>query len=115
MLEGYTFTCATCTRLHVAKAKGLEGCMAAHLKKECCGPFGGSFYPEYEGPLKGRLSDFCFVCGIPSDGAVGVTRGGDLHLVGVCEGHMARLDDVTPQGKSPPRFITHEDIPLVKP
>ena len=115
MQEGYTFTCATCVKLHLAKAKRLEGCMAAIEKKPCCGPFGEGWYPEYEGPLKGNLARFCFVCGVESDGAVGVPGDGRMHLIGICNEHMPRIEDVTPKGANPPRFVTHEDAPLIKP
>ena len=110
--EGYTFTCATCTRLHVAKAKKIDGCMALHLKLVCVGPFGNGYYPEYKGPLEGSLANFCFVCGDASDGAVGIQDGGQLHLVGVCHEHMKRLEDTGPPGARP-KFLTHEELPVV--
>ena len=112
MAEGYTFACATCTRLHIAKAKKLDGCMAAHLKLDCVGPFGNGHYPEYQGPLTGQLANFCFVCGDKSDGAAGVKRDGKLHLVGICNTHMERLADTGPPGDRP-KFLTHEDLPVV--
>lgn len=110
--DGYTFACATCTRLHEAKAKGLPGCMAMHRRKPCVGPFGGGDYPEYAGPLEGTLSAFCFVCGAKSDGAVSV-RKPDAKLIGVCSEHMERLSDVGPPGERP-KFLTHEYLPVIE-
>jgi hypothetical protein len=113
ILEGYTFTCATCTRLHQARAKKLDGCMAKHLNKPCFGPFGGGFYPEYKGPLEGQLANYCFVCGDKSDGAAGIRTPDGLKLVGVCESHMKRLEDTGPPGERP-KFLTHEHLPVVE-
>jgi len=110
--EGYTFACATCTRLHEAKARKLPGCMAMHRNKECVGPFGNNDYPEYAGPLEGNLAAFCFVCGDKSDGAVAVKKP-NAKLIGVCSKHMGRLADVGPPGERP-KFLTHEYTPVVE-
>ena len=113
LIEGFTFACATCTRLHEAMARKLEGCMALHMKRACVGPFGGGSYPEYKGPLEGQLANYCFVCGSKSDGAVGVREKSGLKLIGVCSGHMDRLTDTGPPGERP-KFLTHEFLPVVE-
>lgn len=110
MGEGFTFVCASCNRLHQARAKGLDGCMAFHERKPCAGPMHDGAYAEYEGPIpRESLHRFCFLCGKNSDGAVDLPAG----MIGICRSHMKVLESFGLPGERP-RFVTHRHLTVVE-
>lgn len=109
MEDGYTFVCATCPKLHVAKERGLPFCLGNVDGKSCAGPLGNSDYPEYTGPLKDNMTARCFLTGQESVGAVDV-RG---TLIGVSEHAIKVLETYSRKGGGPPPFITRKRLPVL--
>jgi hypothetical protein len=58
--QGLVFACAMCTKLHEGHDNGLMGCSST---RDCGSPIDGFSFDDYDGPLKGYLSGFCYVCG----------------------------------------------------
>ena len=64
--KGVCFTCAMCTlwykgvKMKLRLWDGTERCAAVN---GCGGPLSGGSFEEYDGPLKGYLVKFCYVCG----------------------------------------------------
>jgi hypothetical protein len=110
MKEGYTFICATCPNLHMAKGHGLGTCFGNMNGKTCSGPLNQQSYPEYNGPLKGNMTACCFLTGAPSVGAVDV-RG---VLLGVSEKAIEVLSCYTRRGNFAPPIITHKHLPVLE-
>ena len=107
---GVGFVCAHCENFWWGIDNGHDGCKAAHDRLPCSGPIRGKAFPQYDGPLKGNLGNYCFVCGrTPSAHAVARETGG---RVGVCEKHISLLESYSAPGEEPP-FITHVDVPVV--
>lgn len=104
------FTCAHCLKFWWGVENGVEGCKAVHEKKPCGGPISGMAYPEYEGPLKGYLDRYCFVCGKKSEMVAQADSGG---LVGVCSDHVHVLNEYSKPGEKPP-FVTHKKVPVLE-
>jgi len=64
--NGVCFVCRTCLRYHEGEMRGLHkkfGEIRCTSKGDCCGPVGGGSFDEYEGPLKGYLWKYCYLCG----------------------------------------------------
>ena len=108
MQRGVGFTCAHCEKFWWGVDNSTDGCKAKHERKECTGPLGGGAFPEYQGPLTGHITRFCFVCGQTPAGAA-VVKGG---RVGVCEKHMEWLGTYTRPNEYPP-FVTHRYIDTI--
>ncbi len=106
---GYGFVCGNCTKLWAGLSAGHGACMAAVQGKTCAGPMKNMGFPEYEGPLKGNLVQFCFVCGKGSDYAAVTMHG----MVGVCAKHQPLLNSCT-AGDEAPRFLTGDEVETVK-
>jgi hypothetical protein len=76
MSTGLNFVCAWCEHWHRAMDIGSTiGC-----GKDCGGPASGKGFPLYKGPFKGRLNNYCFICGM--EATSGVDIGG--RMIGVC-------------------------------
>jgi hypothetical protein len=52
----------------------------------------GDAFTDYDGPLKGALHQWCFVCAKRSDFGIKVT--GRLVTIGVCRGHVRYIEDL---------------------
>ena len=77
--QGLAFVCAMCEHYHDAHDKGLKSC-----GKSCGGPFAGSSFPHYKGPLpEGDWVHFCFMCGCPQS-LTGVRVVGADRLMATC-------------------------------
>jgi hypothetical protein len=86
MQTGLVFVCATCEFYHKGIEKGLNRCLA----HECQGSKDG--FSKYEGILKGRMANFCYVCGgLPS--YIVDIKG---RLFGICKQHLSVYLKVSP-------------------
>lgn len=92
MEAGFTYVCSMCIKLHMAKeASGDSWSKARCFGASCCGPAGGAAYPEYEGPLSGSLSKWCFRCGKHDPGHAVSVKTDEARMLGVCEEHLKLL------------------------
>ena len=96
--EGVTWVCAMCDRYWWGRERGLPYCEATARGEACCGPWGGGTYPQYQGPMKGCLAGYCFLCGAASTGWV--TVGDGPGAVGVCQGHEAMVGQYERKGQA---------------
>lgn len=108
MQDGVGFVCAHCERFWWGVDRGYGSCWAKAVGKDCSGPMGGGSFQEYEGPLKGNLCRFCFVCGKEPSG-VACTKHGK---VGVCRDHMEWLGSYSRPNERPP-FVTHKHVDTI--
>jgi hypothetical protein len=82
---GLSAVCASCERYWAAREGGLPGHLCG-TKTGCGSPMVGDVFHEYEGPMKGSLRNWCFVCG--SKSRFGIKVRGKLGVIGVCEAHV---------------------------
>lgn len=85
MSRGLSAVCATCKRYWEARERNIPGDVCT-TKTRCGSPISGDTFSNYDGPLKSRLSDWCFVCAQPSEFALRV--GAHPRLVGACKTHV---------------------------
>jgi len=82
-MHGMSAVCAWC--LKYWNARGHDDANSSSWQcqatKPCGGPMQGMAFPEYEGPMKGKLASFCYICGGPPDAAVDI---GGKGMLGVC-------------------------------
>lgn len=85
---GLAAICAWCEHYHTQASQHVNE--KFRCGKRCGGPGADTpmAFPLYKGPMAGRLTAMCFVCGGDADAAVDV--GGD-GMVGVCEQHISLL------------------------
>lgn len=113
MSAGTVFTCATCEKYWWGVERGLPHCKAAAEGKACGGPLSGGTYPEYEGPLKGALKEWCFVCGARST-RLAIPKKGGGSAVGVCSKHVDVLKSYSKPGERPQSIKEHKDVEVTK-
>lgn len=81
--QGMSAVCAWC--LKYWRAREHDGANSSswvcQSTRPCGGPMQGMAFPEYEGPMKGRLASFCYICGGVPEAAVDI---GGKGMVGVC-------------------------------
>ena len=58
----------------------------------------GDTFSEYDGPMKGALHRWCFVCG--ADSRYGIRVKGKLQIIGACKEHLAFLKQYRPPAQS---------------
>ena len=105
--QGLSFVCATCSRWWKSRAMSLpEGCVT---NGQCGGPLSSMAFPMYDGPLKGNLAHFCFVCGERVNQGVKVKD----QFVGICQKHAEMLQDYSREGERP-AFVTKKPVEIVK-
>jgi hypothetical protein len=90
MASGLSAVCSSCAKYWEARDHGVPG-SGCTTKVKCGSPMAGDTFSDYDGPLKGVLHLWCFVCAHPSELAIRV--GGKHHLVGVCKEHLKYLKD----------------------
>lgn len=64
--DGVAFVCRMCTRWYQGEDMGLvdvEGDQRCATIRNCGSPIGGKCFHDYDGPLKGYLANYCYVCG----------------------------------------------------
>lgn len=108
MASGVSFVCAHCTKFWWSVDRKLDGCKAQQEKRNCAGPIKGLGFPEYDGPLKGHLQNFCFVSGDVSTAVVVCKYGA---YIGVTDRSIEMIKDYSVDGERP-IFITKEKIDL---
>lgn len=107
MKNGFTFACAMCFRLHVAKARSVgKGWNVSCGETRCGGPGTGMAYPRYDGPLGDNLVSHCVYCGTKDPGKAVSVKGEHNRILGVCDEHMTYLKkgwSAKPQGSAEPK------------
>jgi|GEM_PF-3111701 len=82
--NGISAVCAWC--LKYWNARGHDDANSSSYRcqsaRPCGGPMQGMAFPEYEGPMKGHLDSFCYICGGEPDACVAIHGKG---MVGVCK------------------------------
>lgn len=87
MANGVSAVCATCLHYWSAYDKRLDSCG----QPKCGGPIGGGTFPSYDGPMKGVLHKFCFVCSAPSK--FGIRVNGSPRIIGACPKHIGYVKE----------------------
>lgn len=84
---GMSAVCAWCLKYWNAREHDKKAvAWRCQSSKPCGGPMQGMAFPEYEGPMQGRLASFCYICGADADAAVEIHGKG---IVGVCNNARA--------------------------
>ena len=105
---GLSAICAWCEHFHDAK---LRGEMISCGKRDCGGPSKNRAFPQYKGPISGKLASICFICGEEADAGIGIGGG----VIGVCnrkgpggETHLEKFKGmITEPGK---RLVVNEVV-----
>jgi hypothetical protein len=95
MASGLSVVCATCKRYWDARDRGVPGNSCASTSK-CGSPLSGDDFHEYDGPMKGSLHLWCFVCGEKS--RFGIRVKGKLNVIGACEKHITYVKELEAVG-----------------
>jgi hypothetical protein len=64
--KNVAFVCRMCTRWYEGEDQGLadvEGDTMCASTGKCGSPIGGKSFEEYNGPLAGYLTHYCYLCG----------------------------------------------------
>ena len=95
MSSGLSAVCSTCTRYWGARDKGIPGdkCLST---TGCGSPLAGDTFTDYDGPMKGSLHLWCFVCGEKSK--FGIRVKGKLNIIGACERHITYVKELEAVG-----------------
>jgi hypothetical protein len=97
--SNFGFVCSMCVKLHAGRRLARATWdKAVCVGKRCWGPIGDKMYPEYEGPLKGSLSRFCWRCGEENPEITLAPPNGSLvagELLGCCPEHAKLLKENT--------------------
>jgi len=89
MASGLSAVCATCQKYWEARDRGIPG-DACTTKMKCGSPIAGDAFTDYDGPLKGALHLWCFVCAQKSDFGIRVT--GRVTTIGACKEHIRYVE-----------------------
>lgn len=85
MASGLSAVCATCRKYWEARDLGIPG-DACTTKVRCGSPMAGDTFSDYDGPLKGSLHRWCFVCA--GKAQFGIQVNGRPTTVGACVQHV---------------------------
>ncbi len=99
--RGVSLVCATCARYAEGRARGLpdDRCTAP---TPCTGPFAGSTFPLYDGPLT-DFARWCLRCGSPAHAAIRVV--GTDRAFGLCLLHISDAYSLAPVSGDPHHFL----------
>jgi len=89
MASGLSAVCATCQKYWAARDSGIPGDTCT-TKLKCGSPMAGDSFTDYDGPLKGSLHLWCFVCAQRADFGIRVT--GRLVVIGACKEHVRHVE-----------------------
>lgn len=103
---GVSFVCATCDHFWWGVERGLPNCKAHAEQVRCGGPVAGLAYPQYSGPLKGNLRQFCFATGVTAKFVICTKDGGE---VGASDRGMELVQTYSVGGLRP-RFLSGEKV-----
>ena len=95
MASGLSAVCATCQKYWDARDKGIPG-DACTTRLKCGSPMAGDAFTDYDGPLKGALHQWCFVCAKQADFGIRVT--GRVTVVGACKAHIRYVESLRALG-----------------
>lgn len=95
MTQGLSAVCAHCHKYWEARDKGVPG-DACTTKMKCGSPISGDAFSDYDGPLKGGLHLWCFVCLQKADFVIRVT--GRVVAVGACRVHVRYVENLRAVG-----------------
>jgi hypothetical protein len=95
MASGLSFVCATCENWYKGVDAGLkdgDGDAVCLEYKTCFSPLSGGGFEKYQGPIKGYLIKFCYMCGKKADKAVEAKGSGDR--IGICSSCLEVLKNI---------------------
>lgn len=106
--DGVSPVCASCLHYWRARYEGLpnHSCVSPG---PCGSPIAGYGFPHYDGPMKGALDRWCFMCGSPSDLVV-VVEGELEKPVGICLMHALVARDLEAVAVSPDKPVSHRKV-----
>lgn len=87
--QGLSAVCATCQKYWEARDRGIPGTVCT-TKIRCGSPMSGDSFSDYDGPLKGALHLWCFVCAGKADFAIQVN--GRVQKIGACKTHIQYVE-----------------------
>lgn len=67
--DGVAFICRMCVNWYKGEDMGLtddDGNRICASEGHCGSPISGKSFGEYDGPLKGHLARYCYICGKPN-------------------------------------------------
>lgn len=76
----------------------------------CGGPIRDRAFPDYDGPLKGRLASICFICGGEPDATVEMHGRGYL---GVCKEHLEQFRMMLGKPGAPPPQVRERVVQVI--
>lgn len=81
------FLCSTCLHYHEGEDRELKDDSGQQVCSNlaCCGPIWGGGFDYYEGPIKGYLHKWCYLCGRESDKVIFATNQIAPAKIGVCK------------------------------
>jgi len=86
-IKNVAFICRMCERWYRGEDMGLvdvEGDQVCDATGTCGSPVSGDDFDEYEGPLKGYLDKYCYICGKSKPEKVLVAKVGGAQKIGCC-------------------------------
>jgi len=95
MANGLSAVCATCSRYWEARDRGIPG-DACGSRVRCGSPMAGDTFSDYDGPLRGALHLWCFVCS--QQAHFGIRVNGRSQVIGACEEHIRYVEKYRPVG-----------------
>ena len=107
MANGVSFVCSHCTKFWWGIERRLDGCKATHDKTPCAGPVRGMGFPQYDGPLKGQLKNFCFATGRPSTMVICLPDGSEI---GVTDKGIEVISSFSEGGEAPRFLVTNKPL-----
>lgn len=96
MAQGLSAVCATCKKYWEARDKGIPG-DACTTRIKCGSPIAGDTFSDYDGPLKGALHLWCFVCAKQAE--FGVRLNNRATVIGACKNHIRYVESLRAVGR----------------
>lgn len=96
MAQGLSAVCATCKKYWEARDKGVPG-DACMTRIKCGSPISGDTFSDYDGPLKGALHLWCFVCAKRAD--FGIQLNSRAAVIGACKDHIRYVETLRAVGR----------------
>lgn len=86
-VSNVAFVCRMCTLWYLGEDLGLKDAEGGHVcasNGKCGSPISGKSFEEYDGPLKGNLVSYCYLCGQTKPGKALAPNKPDAPRIGCC-------------------------------